>query len=398
MYRADFAAGPMATLIYRLFASSGENLMRWTAPERHRCATLVAVEGNELKEPSAVKITTIGLDIAKRVFQVHGVDADSKVVLRRKLRRAEVLSFFEDLPPCLVGIEACSTAHYWAREIRSLGHEVRLLPPSYVKPYVKRGKTDAVDAEAICEAVTRPTMRFVPIKSAEQQAVLMLHRTRDLLVRQRTMLVNALRGHMAELGIIAPQGIARVADLVAVLLGEDTRCVPALARQALGGLVAELESLAKRVDEVEAAIVAWHKDNEASRRLATIPGIGPITASAIVATITDPSQFQSARQLAAWIGLVPKQHSSGGKQRQGGISKQGDRYLRRLLVLGATAVIRHIGNKSMAEAGWLKSLLERRPARLVAVAQANKTARIVWALLVTGEAYRAPGTAPAVAA
>ena len=342
-----------------------------------------------------MEITTIGLDIAKRLFQVHGVDAGSKEVLRRKLRRAEVLSFFEDLPPCLVGIEACSTAHYWAREIRRLGHEVRLLPPSYVKPYVKRGKTDAADAEAICEAVTRPTMRFVPIKSAEQQAVLMLHRTRDLLVRQRTMLVNALRGHMAELGIIAPQGIARVADLVAVLLGEDARDVPALARQALGGLVAELEALAKRVGEVEAAIVAWHKDNEASRRLATIPGIGPITAAAIVATITDPSQFQSARQLAAWIGLVPKQHSSGGKQRQGGISKQGDRYLRRLLVLGATAVIRHIGNKSTAAAGWLKGLLERRPARLVAVAQANKTARIVWALLMTGEAYREPGTAPA---
>jgi transposase len=357
-----------------------------------------AVECNELKEPSTMEITTVGLDIAKRVFQLHGVDAAGRAVLRRKLQRSEVLAFFKTLPPCLVGIEACGTAHYWAREIRELGHEVRLMPPSYVAPYVKRGKTDAADAAAICEAVTRPTMRFVPIKTAEQQAVLMLHRTRDLLVRQRTMLVNALRGHMAELGIIAPQGIARVADLMAVLLGEDTTNVPALAREALRGLAAELEALDRRVKEIEVAIVRWHKDNEASRRLATIPGVGPITASAIVATITDPFQFHSARHLAAWIGLVPRQHSSGGKQRQGGISKQGDRYLRRLLVLGATAVIRHSRSKSTAEAGWLKSLLERRPARLVSVAQANKTARIVWALLVRGEAYRMPAAVPGGAA
>ena len=344
-----------------------------------------------------MEITTIGLDIAKRVFQAHGVDSAGKAVLRRKLQRAEVLRFFASLPPCLVGIEACGTAHHWAREIRALGHEVRLMPASYVKPYVKRGKTDAADAEAICEAVTRPTMRFVPVKTAEQQAVLMLHRTRDLLVRQRTMLVNALRGHMAELGIIASQGIGRVADLVAVLVGEDTASVPALARQALGGLAAELEALGKRVEEVEAAIVAWHKDNEASRRLASIPGIGPITASAIVATVTDPTQFHSARQFAAWIGLVPKQNSSGGKERQGGISKQGDRYLRRLLVLGATAVIRHARTKVTAETAWLRGVLDRRPARLASVAQANKTARIVWALLARGGSYRAPTAVQAAA-
>jgi len=271
------------------------------------------------------------------------------------------------------------------------------MPASYVKPYVKRGKTDAADAEAICEAVTRPTMRFVPVKTAEQQAVLMLHRTRDLLVRQRTMLVNALRGHMAELGIIASQGIGRVADLVAVLVGEDTASMPALARQALGGLAAELEALGKRVEEVEAAIVAWHKDNEASRRLASIPGIGPITASAIVATVTDPTQFHSARQFAAWIGLVPKQNSSGGKERRGGISKQGDRYLRRLLVLGATAVIRHARTKVTAETAWLRGVLDRRPARLASVAQANKTARIVWALLARGGSYRAPTAVQAAA-
>jgi transposase len=345
-----------------------------------------------------MEITTIGLDIAKRVFQAHGADASGKAVLRRKLQRAEVLIFFAAMPPCLVGIEACSTAHHWAREITALGHQVRLMPASYVKPYVKRGKTDAADAEAICEAVTRPTMRFVPIKSAEQQAVLMLHRTRDLLVRQRTMLVNALRGHMAEMGIIAPQGISRVADLVAALLGEDDTKLPRLARYALRGLAAELEALGERVKEIEVAILAWHKDNEASRRLATIPGIGPITASAIVATVTDPSQFQSARQFAAWVGLVPKQNSSGGKERQGGISKQGDRYLRRLLVLGATAVIRHARTKITAQTAWLRGVLDRRPVRLASVAQANKTARIVWALLARGETYRAPAAVQASAA
>ncbi len=345
-----------------------------------------------------MNITTIGLDIAKRVFQAHGIDACGKAVLRRKLQRAEVLEFFKGLAPCLVGIEACGTSHHWAREIRALGHDVRLMPASYVKPYVKRGKTDAADAEAICEAVTRPTMRFVPVKSAEQQAVLMLHRTRELLVRQRTMLVNALRGHMAELGVIAPQGISRVADLVAVLMGETTASLPALARHALRELAAELEAVGIRVKEIEAAILAWHKDNEASRRLATIPGVGPLTASAIVATVTDPTLFHSARQFAAWIGLVPKQNSSGGKQRQGGISKQGDRTLRRLLVLGATAVIRHARTKSTPEVAWLKGVLERRPARLASVAQANKTARIVWALLIRGGNYRAPVALQAAAA
>ena len=229
-------------------------------------------------------ITTIGLDIAKRVFQAHGIDASGKAVLRRKLGRAEVPGFFKGLSPCLVGIEACGTAHHWAREIGALGHEVRLMPASYVKPYVKRGKTDAADAEAICEAVTRPTMRFVAVKSAEQQAVLMLHRTRELLVRQRTMLVNALRGHMAELGIIAPQGITRVADLLAVLMDEDETRLPRLARVALRGLAAELDAVGKRVADIEAAIVA---------------------------TITDPAQFHSARQLAAWIGLVPGRTAAG---------------------------------------------------------------------------------------
>jgi transposase len=307
-----------------------------------------------------------------------------------------VLDFFRALPPCLVGLEACGTGHHWARQIRALGHEVRLIPAAYVKPHVKRGKTDVVDAEAICEAVTRPMIRFVPLKTPEQQAVLVLHRTRDLLVRQRTMLANALRGHMAEFGIVAPQGISRVADLVALLLGEDDTALPPLARQALRGLAAELEALGKRVEEVEAAILAWHKEHEASRRLAAVPGIGPITASAIVATVGDASSFGSARHFAAWIGLVPKQNSTGGKPRQGGISKAGDRYLRRLLVLGAAAVIRHA--RAKASKGWLGRLLERRPTMVAAVAQANKTARIAWALLARGGRYDPPAVAGPAAA
>jgi len=347
-----------------------------------------------------MEITTIGLDIAKRVFQAHGVNEAGRAVLRRRLGRAEVLDFFRALPPCLVGIEACGTAHHWAREIGALGHEVRLIPAAYVKPYVKpyvkRGKTDAADAEAICEAVTRPTMRFVPVKTAEQQAVLMLHRTRDLLVRQRTALVNALRGHLAEFGIVAPQGMSRVADLLAVLLGEDEATLPPLARQALRSLAAELEALGKRVEEIELAIIAWHKENETSRRLAAVPGIGPITASAIVATVGDVSNFASARHFAAWIGLVPKQNSTGGKPQQGGISKAGDRYLRRLLVLGASAVIRHTRIK--AREGWLADLIGRRPTMVAAVAQANKTARIVWALLARGESYRPQRGAPQLVA
>ncbi len=345
-----------------------------------------------------MEITTIGLDIAKRVFQVHGADASGRAELRRKLQRGEVLAFFEGLPTaCLVGIEACGTAHHWAREIAALGHEVRLLPAAYVKPYVKRGKTDAADAEAICEAVTRPRMRAVPIKTAEHQAALLLHRTRDLLVRQRTGLINAVRGHMAEFGIVAPQGAKRVGELVALIVGEDEAALPALARQSLRLLAAELAALEGRIEQAEAAIMSWHRESNASRRLAAIPGIGPITASAIVATVGDASQFRSARHFAAWLGLVPKQRSSGAKQRQGGISKQGNPYLRRLLVVGATAVIRHAGGRLAATPSgmWAKALLERRPARLVSVALANKTARIAWALLVRGQTYR--GAAPASA-
>jgi transposase len=346
-----------------------------------------------------MQVTTIGLDIAKRVFQAHGADAAGRAVLRRRLGRSELLAFLGRLPPCLVGIEACGTAHHWAREIRALGHEVRLLPPAYVKPYVKRGKTDAADAEAICEAVTRPTMRCVPIKTADEQAALLLHRARDLLVRQRTMLINALRGHMAEFGVVAPRGAKRVGELIAPLLGEEDAAVPPLARRALRALAGELHALEGRIAEAEAAIMAWHKENEASLRLAAIPGVGPITASAIVAAVGDASRFRSARHFAAWLGLAPKQNSSGGKERQGGISKAGNPYLRRLLVVGATAVIRHPGGRvgETPSGRWAKTLGERRPARLVSVALANKTARIAWALLARGGTYRGSAQAPAAA-
>jgi transposase len=330
---------------------------------------------------------TIGLDIAKSFFQVHGVDATGQVVLRRKLSRGEVLRFFEAQPKTLVGLEAYGTGHHWAREIAALGHEVKLLPPTYVKPYVKRGKTDAADAEAICEAVTRPNMHFVPIKTREQQAALMMHRSRELLVGQRTALVNALRGHLAELGIVTAKGIHRVADLLAELVGAENAKIPPLALASLRCLAAQIEAVEAQIEELEALIMEWHKGNEASQLLAKIPGVGPITASAVVATIGDASNFISARHLSSALGLTPRQNSSGGKARQGGISKAGNTYLRRLLFIGAIAVIR---SKRAQEAGsWLARLLERRPAKVVAIAIANKTARIIWAMLRRGEAYRA---------
>lgn len=331
---------------------------------------------------------TIGLDIAKNFFQVHAVDDAGRVVLRRKLSRSEVLRFFELQPKALVGIEACGTGHYWGREIAALGHEVRLVPPTYVKPYVKRGKTDAADAEAICEAVARPNMHFVPIKTAEQQAALMLHRSRELLVGQRTALVNALRGHLAELGIITAKGIHRVANLLAELVGVDDGKIPPLARASLNCLAAQIEAVETQIDALEALILEWHKGDKASQRLSKIPGVGPITASAVVATIGDASNFTSARHLSAALGLTPKQNSSGGKAKQGGISKAGNTYLRRLLFIGAIAVIR---SKRAQEAGsWLTRLIERRPAKVAAIAIANKTARVIWAMLRSGDVYRAP--------
>jgi transposase len=333
-------------------------------------------------------ITTIGLDLAKSVFQVHGVDAGGRHPLKKKLRRAEVLPFFAGLPPCLVGMEACATAHHWARELSALGHEVRLMPPAYVKAYVRRQKNDAADAEAICEAVIRPTMRFVPVKSAERQSVLVLHRSRELLVRQRTMLINAIRGHGAEFGMIVPQGARRAAELIEQVRQAEIAILPDLARSTLLMLADQLQALALQIHALERRLLAWHRQDQASQRLATIPGVGLISATAFAASVTDPGLFRSGREFAAFLGLVPRQNSSGGKDRLGRISKMGDGYLRKLLVVGATSVIRRARTDALAAAPWIRSLLDRRPARVVTVAMANKTARIVWAVLARGDVYR----------
>jgi transposase len=345
---------------------------------------------NQWKEPSEMNVTTIGVDLAKTVFQLHGVDARGEVVFRRKLRRSTVLDFLRDLPPCLVGLEACATAHFWGREIGALGHEVRLIPPAYVKPYVRRQKNDAADAEAICEAVTRPHMRFVPVKSAERQGVLMLHRARDLLMRQRTMTLNAVRAHLAEFGIIAAQGPHKLLSLVGAIEAGDGPNLPPMAQTALTSLATQLATLTDEIRQLEGRLLAWHRADETSRRLASIPGIGLITATALAASVPDPAVFRNGRQFAAFLGLVPRQNSSGGKERLGRISKMGDGYLRRLLVVGATSVVRRASRNPTATGAWVRGLLERKPARLATVAVANKTARIAWAILARGETYRTP--------
>lgn len=334
-----------------------------------------------------MQVIRVGLDVGKRFFQVHGVDGHGAVVLERKLRRAEVERFFVALPQCLIGMEACATAHHWARVLIAQGHQVRLVPPAYIKAYVKRGKSDAADAAAICEAIDRPSMHFVAVKSAAQQAALVAHRARALLVTQRTMTVNALRAHLAEFGVVAASGIGRVEDLIAlVVAGADPR-LPAEARGVLLTVVAQYRSLAAQIEIVERAILAQHKASPQSRRLAAIPGIGPITATAFVATIGDARAFRSGRHLAAWLGLTPRQNGTGGKMQLGRISKGGDRYLRTLLVLGATSALRSAKRGDPALA-WLRALLARKPARLATIAQANKNARIIWAMLTRGEAYR----------
>ena len=337
-----------------------------------------------------MNVTTIGIDLAKSVFQLHGIDARGEVVFRKKLRRSALLDFLRDLPPCLIGVEACATAHFWGREIGALGHDVRLIPPAYVKPYVKRQKNDAADAEAISEAVMRPNMRFVPIKSAERQGVLMLHRTRDLLMRQRIMILNAVRGHLAEFGIITAQGPHKILSLIREIEAGDGPDLPQMARAALDSLIAQLDTLTEEIRKLERQLLAWHRADEISRRLETIPGVGIITATALAASVPDPTVFRNGRQFAAFLGLVPRQSSSGGKERLGRISKMGDSYLRRLLVVGATSVVRRAGRNPTATGAWMRGLLERKPARLVTVAAANKTARIAWAILARGETYRAP--------
>jgi len=361
-------------------------MMGWMAPSRHLSAKLLSDRISSEWEPSMGEVTTIGLDLAKHVFQVHGVDAEGATVLRKQLRRAQVLAFFSRLPHCLVGLEACATAHYWARELGALGHEVRLMPAQYVKAYIKRNKHDAADAEAICEAVGRPTMRFVPVKTAEQQASQLLHRGREQLVRQRTMLVNALRAHLAEFGMVAAQGLRNVGELVAIVRDDGDRRLPAVARQVLQVLANQIEQIEAAVTALERQLLVWHKTNPVSQRLASIPGIGPIIATAIATTVTDPNVFRSGREFAAWLGLVPRQNSTGGKIRLGGITKRGNRYLRRLLINGASANL--LRSRATKADPWVIGLRRRRPPLVVAVALANKTARIAWAVMLRQKEYQ----------
>ena len=342
-------------------------------------------------------VTTIGIDLAKHVFQVHAVDAAGKVIVRKALRRAQVLPFFTKLSPCLVGMEACGTSHHWARELVALGHTVKMMPPAYVKAYVKRGKTDAADAEAICEAVTRPTMRFVPIKSREQQAALSMHRARNLLVKQRTQSVNMMRGLLAEFGINIPEGLERALTMARQMLDGEAPDVPAAAVKIIFALSQQSLDTHSHVREIDRALAALQRSDEMARRLATIPGIGPIGATALAASVTDPGQFRSGRQFAAWLGLTPLQNSSGGKERLGRISKMGDKYLRRLLVIGATGLVRYAKNKPETAHPHLVNLLARKPVRVATVAMANKMARIVWAVMTRGAVYR-PDYLPALSA
>jgi transposase len=339
-------------------------------------------------------ITTIGLDIAKSVFQVHGIDISGKVLVQKRLSRSRLLPFFAKLPPCLIGIEACSTSHHWARALIALGHDVRLMPAQYVKPYVKRSKNDAADAEAICEAVTRPTMRYVPVKTPEQQSVMMLHRVRLMLSRQRTQLSNSMRSHLAEFGIVAPIGRNGLEQLLAVIADANDERVPADARACLEMLVAQLAVVKSQILENDRRVMESARKTELGRRLMEVPGVGPLLASALIATVSDPTAFKSGRSLAAWIGLVPKQNSSGSKERLGSITKAGNRYLRSMLVVGSMAVIRY-AQRNGTKRPWLVQLMARRSVKVAAVALANKTARMVWAIMISGERYREPAVVTA---
>jgi transposase len=334
-------------------------------------------------------IIRIGLDTSKHVFQVHGVDENEQPVLRRQLRRSEVAKFFAKLAPTRIGMEACGASHHWARVLRGLGHEVMLIPPQYIKPYVKRGKNDAIDAEAICEAMSRATMRYVPVKTVEQQAALTMLGVRDLLVKQRTMLLNAIRGHAAEFGVTVAKGPQQVTELLQRLASDEG--VPALAREMVNLLAAQLDGLAIKLKAIETRLMAWHRQDQTSQCLATIPGIGPIGWVSFALKVADPKAFRSARHFASWVGITPREASTAGRQRLGGISRQGDEDLRRLLVIGATAVIR--AAKPGRTSRWLLALLARKSKKVAAVALANKMARIVWAMMVSGETYRRPKAA-----
>lgn len=336
-----------------------------------------------------MKLTTIGIDLAKNVFQVHGVDERGKAVLKKQLKREQMAAFFANLAPCLIGMEACGSAHFWANKLQAMGHTVKLMAPQFVKPYVKTNKNDAADAEAICEAVSRPNMRFVPIKQAEQQAVLALHRARQGFVKARTAQANQIRGLLAEYGIIIPQGIAHIGKRLPEILEDGENGLPGVFRHLIARLGDHLKELDRQAQELEVQIQVWHSENAASRKLAQIPGIGPITASALVASIGNARNFENGRQLAAWLGLVPRQNSSGGKQTLLGISKRGDTYMRTLLIHGARAVIRVAERKAAHAGSWLAGVMGRRNKNVAAVALANKNARIVWALLAQDRDYKA---------
>lgn len=337
-------------------------------------------------------VTTMGLDLAKQVFQVHGVDAQGRVVVRKQLRRKEVVEYFTKLPACEIGMEACSSSHYWARRLQGLGHTVKLMAAQFVRPYVKTNKNDARDAEAVCEALTRPTMRFVPIKTAEQQAILALHRARQGFVKARTAQANQLRRLLAEFGLVFPQGMRVLLREVPTILSDEENGLLASVRELFARLLAHVQDLDRHVTELEQQITQWHKSDERSRKLEKVPGIGPITASALVATIGDAKAFQHGRQLAAWLGLVPRQHSTGGKTRLHGISKRGDIYLRTLLIHGARAVLRVAARHTDPTTTWLKRVQTRRNTNIAAVALANKHARIVWALLAHDREYKSDYT------
>jgi transposase len=345
-----------------------------------------------------MKITTVGIDLAKNVFQVHAVDERGTVVLRKQLRRDQMTTFFANLPPCVIGMEACGGAHHWARTLKSLGHDARLMSPQFVKPYVKSNKNDVADAEAICEAVARPNMRFVPVKSVEQQAVLSLHRVRQGFVKARTAQANQIRSLLGEFGLIMPAGISHIAKRVPSLLEDEGNPLPGSFRQLIARLTEHLKDLDTLVGEFEAQIKAWHRSSELSMKLEKIPGIGPLGASALVASIADANSFANGRQLSAWLGLVPRQHSSGGKPALLGISKRGDVYLRTLLIHGARSAILAAQRKAANTNVWLAGLLGRRHPNVAAVALANKNVRTVWALLAHGREFRANYVAQPLAA
>lgn len=344
-----------------------------------------------------MKITTIGIDLAKEVFQIHGIDAHGKAVLRKQLRRGEMAKFFANLEPCLIGMEACGGAHHWARKLGEFGHTVKLMAPQFVKPYVKTNKNDRADAEAICEAVTRPNMHFVATKNIEQQAILSVHRAREAMVKQRTAQANQIRGLLSEFGIVIPKGIKAIPKSIPGILEDAENQLPGTMRQLLQRLYDHFKELDRQEQELELQIKCWHRENEASKKLAAIPGVGPLIASAIVATVGNAREFKNGRQLAAWLGLVPKQHSSGGKQVLLGISKRGDTYLRTLLIHGARAVIR-VAEKKAEPDGWLRKLMARRNKNIATVALANKNARIIWALLAKDQVFRPDHTTAACAA